>query len=389
MTDADDPQLRRRLASETIKMRPLDEEFDDGVASTTEAPPIAMADPLADDEPPLSITSAAQTVSDTVDLLLGPLDDDATPAAAASVDDDAPQNAADVGAEPAVAQIEAALPFVVEEWMYGALEALVFASAEPLSAGKAREVLASELAVMEGKEGMPLPTLADVKAAFGTLLERYRSPLRGIASGFQLVEIDGGLAFRTAASSARFIRRMQQGKPQRLSRAALETLAVVAYRQPATKPQIEEVRGVDCGGALKALLDKKLVRVLGKADEIGRPLLYGTTRTFLEFFHLAALDDLPTLKQLHELEHGPGVQPEPEVSTQAAVIMDLFNPDRVGLVSDETERESAEALDDLEAALTTAKDVAKKASTVVWGVEVEDDDAKNSSAATKDEPPSE
>jgi segregation and condensation protein B len=135
---------------------------------------------------------------------------------------------------------------------------------------------------------------------------------------------------------------------------------------------------VDSGAALKALLDKHLIRVIGKADDIGRPLLYGTTKTFLEYFQLGSLSELPTLKELNELENGPSepVPVEEGQTLQAAVVMDLFNPDRPGLVSEETEKESAEALDALERALTSAKDVAKRASTVVWGVTVDDDDPK-------------
>jgi len=270
--------------------------------------------------------------------------------------------------------------FVLEEWMLGTIESLVFASSEPLSAFRVREVLGAELAITEGREGMPEPTLADIKAAFRTLLERWSDPTRQVALGFRLVEIDGGLTFRTIAAQSRFVRRMQSGKPQRLSRASLETLAVIAYRQPATKPQVEEVRGVDCSGALKALLDKKLIRVLGKAEEIGRPLLYGTTKTFLEFFELASLTDLPTLKQLHELEHGI-TEPIIENDDRPAVIMDLFNADAASTVSAETEQESNDALEALERALGEAKDVAKRASSLVFGMQVEDEDGPSSSQA--------
>ena len=165
---------------------------------------------------------------------------------------------------------------------------------------------------------------------------------------------------------------MQMGKPQKLSRATLEALAVIAYRQPVTKPQIEEVRGVDSSGALKTLLDKKLIRVLGKAEEIGRPLLYGTTKTFLELFEMSSLTDLPTLKELHERESGVVDVPVPD-DDRPAVIMDLFQPDTASAVSEETERESNEAMEALEKALGEAKDVAKRASTLVLGVNVEDD----------------
>lgn len=265
--------------------------------------------------------------------------------------------------------------FEIEEWVYGAVEALCFVSAEPISAARIREVLTGELPTMEGKETMAPPTLAQAKEISAELLRRWSDPTRAVGQGFRLVEVDGGLTFRTSAAQARFIRRMQVGRPQKLSRAALETLAVIAYRQPVTKPQIEEIRGVDCGGALKALLDKKLVRILGKAEDVGRPLLYGTSKTFLDFFNLQSLNDLPTLKQLHEIEGGV---PEDAGNKDAApaVVMDLFNEGGPGLISAETEEESADALDALERALGEAKKVAKTASTLVFGLEVPDDEGK-------------
>jgi segregation and condensation protein B len=286
------------------------------------------------------------------------------------------------GAEPDEDQAPGAAPFVVEDWVYAAVEAMAFSSLEPLTPRRAKEILVAELRLIAQEtnaEAPPsLPTIQDVKRVFKTLRTRWAEDTRPLGQGMKLMELDGGLSFRTAASAARYVRRVQTERPPRLSRAALETLAVIAYRQPATKPQVEEVRGVDSGAALKALLDKHLIRVIGKADDIGRPLLYGTTKTFLEYFQLGSLSELPTLKELHELENGPSepIPVEDGQAAQAAVVMDLFNPDRPGLVSEETEKESAEALDALEQALTSAKDVAKRASTVVWGVTVDDDDPK-------------
>lgn len=266
-------------------------------------------------------------------------------------------------------------PFVVEEWVYGAIEALCFVSADPITPARVKEVLAGELPALDGKATMAPPTTTQVREIFQELLRRWGDPTRLVGQGFRLLEVDGGLTFRTQSTQARFVRRMQQGKPQKLSRAALETLAVVAYRQPVTKPQIEEVRGVDCSGALKALLDKKLVRILGKAEDVGRPLLYGTSRTFLDFFNLQSLNDLPTLKQLQELD-GIAQAPADAGDTAPAMVMDLFQKDGPGLVSEETEEESADALDALERALGEAKKVAKSASTLVFGIEVPDEEQK-------------
>ncbi len=131
-------------------------------------------------------------------------------------------------------------------------------------------------------------------------------------SGVVLHEVAGGWQFRTDPHSAEYVRRFLQVKPQRLTRAALETLAIIAYRQPVTRPEIEDIRGVDCGAVLKALLDRKLIKILGKKDEVGRPMLYGTTREFLEFFALKDLSALPTLREFHELtqEHQEIVEKE-------------------------------------------------------------------------------
>ena len=96
-------------------------------------------------------------------------------------------------------------------------------------------------------------------------------------------------------------RELVGGKPQRLSRAMLETLAIVAYRQPMTRPEIDEIRGVDCGPVLRTLLDRGLIRMIGKKEEVGRPILYGTTPEFLKTFSLRDLTELPTLREFHEL----------------------------------------------------------------------------------------
>jgi segregation and condensation protein B len=116
-----------------------------------------------------------------------------------------------------------------------------------------------------------------------------------------LVEVAGGWVFRTGVEFAPFVRELTSQRPVRLTRAQVETLAIVAYRQPITRPEIDEIRGVDSGATLKLLLERDLVRILGKKDEPGRPILYGTTGAFLEFFGLRSLKDLPTLREFTEL----------------------------------------------------------------------------------------
>jgi segregation and condensation protein B len=119
--------------------------------------------------------------------------------------------------------------------------------------------------------------------------------------GIRIEEISDGYAFRTHPSIAEYVRAFLEQRPVKLSRAQLETLAIVAYRQPITRPEVDDIRGVDCGPVLKGLLERELVRILGKKDEPGRPMLYGTTPGFLELFGLKSLQELPTLREFAEL----------------------------------------------------------------------------------------
>ncbi|MCL2776743.1 MAG: SMC-Scp complex subunit ScpB [Polyangiaceae bacterium] len=163
----------------------------------------------------------------------------------------------------------------------GLIEALIFASDAPITT-KNLAKLAS----------------ASVEQVCN-IVDELRHDYHG--RGFHLDEVGGGLVFRTNVAYAPFIRDLTNDKPARLSRAQIETLAIVAYRQPITRPEIDDVRGVDSGPVLKVLLERDLVRILGKRDEPGRPIIYGTTNAFLEFFGLGSLKDLPTLREFTEL----------------------------------------------------------------------------------------
>jgi segregation and condensation protein B len=132
-------------------------------------------------------------------------------------------------------------------------------------------------------------------------MAEYATPERGV----RLAEVAGGYQFRTAAENTEYIRKFVQEKPSKLSRASLETLAIIAYRQPLTKAEIEAVRGVDVDGVLNSLLTKKLVRVMGRKDVPGRPWVYGTTPQFLELFGLNDLGSLPPLPEIHEPTQNP------------------------------------------------------------------------------------
>jgi segregation and condensation protein B len=164
------------------------------------------------------------------------------------------------------------------------LEALLFAAAEPVPLAKLAAVFAAE--------GI---SADELQAGLAALEES----LRGRA--LQVAEVGGGFQLRTRPELAAWVARLEVPKPARLSRAAMEALAVIAYRQPITRAEVEEVRGVDSGGVIKALLDRGLLRILGKKDVPGRPLLYGTAKRFLEVFGLRSLADLPTLRQVAEL----------------------------------------------------------------------------------------
>lgn len=169
--------------------------------------------------------------------------------------------------------------------MIAILEALVFASESPLTPERAAEVLTDT-------------DRTGVLALFEELGQTYDA--RG--GGIQLVQVAGGFQFRTRPDMAPWIRKLKAARPAMLSTAALETLAVIAYRQPIVKADIDRVRGVDASGALKGLLEKKIVRIVGRKDVPGKPIIYGTTKKFLEVFNLRDLTELPTLRDLKDLQ---------------------------------------------------------------------------------------
>lgn len=137
--------------------------------------------------------------------------------------------------------------------------------------------------------------------------KEIREALNGLAAehearqgGFLLDEIAGGFQFRTRPDYKEWIKKMFKPSPVRLSKAALETLAIIAYHQPIIRADVERIRGVDSGAIIRNLLERKLIRILGKKEIPGRPLIYATTRKFLEIFNLKSLSDMPTLKEIQE-----------------------------------------------------------------------------------------
>jgi segregation and condensation protein B len=137
-----------------------------------------------------------------------------------------------------------------------------------------------------------------VKQVLRCLQEDYEKAGRGV----QLVEVAGGFQLVTRPEYAPWIKRLEKSKPApKLSRSALESLAVIAYKQPIVRAEIEQIRGVETSGVLKTLLERKLVRIVGRKDEPGRPILYGTTKYFLQHFGLRDLSELPPLREFKEL----------------------------------------------------------------------------------------
>lgn len=201
------------------------------------------------------------------------------------------------------------------------VESLLFASDKPLGLSDLKRLLGER----DGKK---------VAAALEELIQQRKG------SGVEVATLSNGWALRTPPENAGWVSRLLVGRPIRLSRAMLETLSIVAYRQPVTRPEIDDIRGVDCGPVLKTLLDRGLVRIIGKKEEVGRPMLYGTTPEFLRVFNLRELAELPTLREFYDLtaedqsrveaEHGPtaaepdsATSPKPEVALRAVARGDL------------------------------------------------------------------
>jgi segregation and condensation protein B len=171
------------------------------------------------------------------------------------------------------------------------IESLLFAAENPISP---REI----------HSWMPEHSLADIKQAFIELVEEYDNMERS----FVLKEIAQGFQLRSRASYAPYILRMMKSSTTRLSRAAMETLAIIAYKQPILRHEVERLRGVDVGGIVRTLLEKKLIKIMGRKNLPGRPLIYGTTKKFLEVFDLRDLDSLPKIKEIKDF--GPDEEQE-------------------------------------------------------------------------------
>jgi segregation and condensation protein B len=214
-----------------------------------------------------------------------------------------------------------------DDTLKAVIEAIIYVAPEPVS-------LDAILRTFEGEER------ERVKAKLDELLAQYQQPQHGI----QIRQVAGGYKFSSKPEHHEVLRRFVKSlKPLvRLSKPALETLAVIAYRQPVTLPEIEEIRGVDCAGVIHTLLEKKLVVTAGRKSVVGRPILYRTSRDFLVHFGLKDVDELPSLKEFEALARQalgsewaaeaalPGLAPAepagPAEGTPAATVPDSASP---------------------------------------------------------------
>lgn len=230
------------------------------------------------------------------------------------------------------------------------IESLLFASDKPLGLTELKRLLGER----DGKK---------VNAAVQVLIERRKG------AGIEVATLSNGWHLRTNPDYAVWVSKLLVGRPVRLSRAMLETLAIVAYRQPVTRPEVDDIRGVDCGAVLKTLLDRGLIRIIGKKEEVGRPMLYGTTPEFLRVFNLRDLTELPTLREFYDLsaedqskveaEHGPSPDaPENQQTPSATTAKPDVALNRVarGELSPEDE-DTDPLLDELDEASQIAKKV--------------------------------
>jgi segregation and condensation protein B len=206
--------------------------------------------------------------------------------------------------EPAEEPAEAApVQQPTEAEQAATVEAVLFAADSPLPPAKVAQVAR-------------LPQKA-VRQAVAALNQRYEQ----VGAAYRIEEIAGGLQMLTLGQYHDVLERLYRERSEsRLSQAALETLAVVAYRQPVLRADIEAIRGVACGEVLRGLIEKQIIRIDGRAQILGRPLLYGTTRRFLELFGLASLEDLPKSEELRMPAQKPAEEPAAAAVADAGTV---------------------------------------------------------------------
>ena len=223
------------------------------------------------------------------------------------------------------------------------VEALIFAAGRVIDVGEIVTILEE---ILEGPQANP----KEVREVLQSLIQEWEEKGRGI----RLVSVAQGYEFRTTPQYAAWLRLLNRPKPQRLSTPAVESLALTAYRQPVTRSDIENVRGVDSGGVLKNLLDRRLIRIVGRKEEPGRPILYATTKEFLELFGLKDLSDLPPLSEFEEMIKSQASEKTADETPFS--LSDLISTSEEQMEMEGTDRK---VLEDLDESLRSLKDLEK------------------------------
>ena len=244
-------------------------------------------------ESPADTADTAAAPSKSIDELVAALGDDAAAAENSGEREPDPGEGQAPPVGGAVELVET-LPIEADDDLSGVegeasarlvsiVESLLFAANRPLTVRVLRKALSSE------------PSKRQIQLALKQL------EVETAGNGVVLRQVAGGFVLRTNPDNAAYVQRLLRARPVRLSRPQLEALAVIVYRQPITRAEIDHVRGVDSGAVLKLLLERDLIKIVGRKEEPGRPMLYGTTVKFLEFFDLKSLRDLPDLHEFREL----------------------------------------------------------------------------------------
>jgi segregation and condensation protein B len=305
----------------------------------------AEGQPAADGEAQLSESAEGQPAADGEAQLSESAEGEPATEGEAQLSENAEGEPATEGEAQATESADGETPqneALSESQLESIIESLLFASDKALSLSDLKRLIGER----DGKK---------LSAAVEGLIERRKG------SGIEVIALSSGWHLRTSAENAIWVSKLLVGRPVRLSRAMLETLAIVAYRQPVTRPEVDDIRGVDCGAVLKTLLDRGLIRIIGKKEEVGRPMLYGTTPEFLRVFNLRDLSELPTLREFSDLsaedqsrveaEHGS--EPPTPSATTAKPDVALTSVAR-GVLSPEPE-ENDPLLDELDEASQLAK----------------------------------
>ncbi len=206
------------------------------------------------------------------------------------------------------------------------IEALIFASDEVITPNE----ISNAIKELDGDETAITP--GEIEACVENLNEKYQQ----IELSFHIIKIAGGYTFATRPDYAKYLGYLSTEKSKRrLSQAALETLAIIAYKQPITKPEIESIRGVNSDYMINTLLEKNLVNIQGRAETIGRPLLYSTTDEFLKYFGLHKISDLPKPREIEEI-----MQDEDFIEQKRKIMMNEIEEELENDTNSRSEEES-------------------------------------------------